>query len=151
MPIKYAHTNIIAQDWRKLVDFYETVFGCVPVPPQRNQSGEWLATGTGVPDAALEGMHLRLPGYGDDAPTLEIYSYKAMLDKPSPAANRQGLGHLAFTVDDVQAIRQAILKYGGADLGDIVERDIEGVGRITFIYMTDLEGNILEIQHWDTD
>ena len=27
---RYAHTNLIARDWRRLVDFYQTVFGCVP-------------------------------------------------------------------------------------------------------------------------
>lgn len=147
--IKYAHTNIIAQDWRKLVDFYCEVFDCVPVPPQRDQSGEWLSRGTGVPDAALAGMHLRLPGHGEDGPTLEIYSYAKMLDKPQAAANRKGIGHLAFLVDDVATIRAAVLAQGGADLGEIVQRDVAGVGRITFIYMADPEGNILEIQHWD--
>ena len=151
MSIKYAHTNIIAKDWRTLAQFYQTVFDCVPVPPQRNQSGDWLSRGTGVPSAELEGMHLRLPGYGVDAPTLEIYSYKQMLDKSSPAANRQGFGHIAFLVEDVSAIRQAVIEHGGNDLGDIVERDVDGVGRITFIYMTDPEGNILEIQHWQID
>jgi len=149
--IKYAHTNIIAQDWRKLMQFYIEVFDCVPVPPQRDQSGEWLARGTGVTDAHLEGMHLRLPGHGDEGPTLEIYSYATMLDKPNPAANRKGIGHLAFLVDDVPAIREAVLAQGGTDLGEIVERDVNGVGRITFIYMTDPEGNILEIQHWQLD
>ncbi len=149
--IKYAHTNIIAEDWRKLMQFYIDVFACVPVPPQRDQSGDWLSQGTGVPNAALEGMHLRLPGHGEDGPTLEIYSYGTMLDKPESAANRKGIGHLAFLVDDVPAIRTAVLEYGGRDLGEIVERDVEGVGRITFIYMTDPEGNILEIQHWALD
>lgn len=149
--IKYAHTNIIADDWRKLMQFYVDVFDCVPVPPQRNQSGEWLSRGTGVPDAKLEGMHLRLPGHGEEGPTLEIYSYGTMLDKLESSANRKGLGHLAFLVDDVPAIREAVKANGGADLGDIVERDVEGVGRITFIYMTDPEGNILEIQHWLLD
>ncbi len=148
--IKYVHTNIIATDWRRLVQFYQDVFDCVPVPPQRKQAGEWLARGTGVPDAALEGMHLRLPGHGENGPTLEIYSYGTMLDDAEPAANRKGFGHIAFLVDDVPAIREAVLKHGGADLGQIVERDVEGVGHITFIYMTDPEGNILEIQHWAT-
>ena len=31
--VKYTHTNIVAEDWRKLADFYERVLGCVPVPP----------------------------------------------------------------------------------------------------------------------
>jgi hypothetical protein len=64
MNIKFAHTNIISANWESLVQFYAKVFGCIPVPPQRNQSGLWLEKGTGVKNAQLKGMHLRLPGYG---------------------------------------------------------------------------------------
>ena len=28
--IRYAHTNLMANDWRKLQDFYVQVFGCEP-------------------------------------------------------------------------------------------------------------------------
>ena len=73
MKVKYAHTNIITKDWKKLADFYELVFSCTPVPPERDQKGSWLDKGTGVLNAHLQGMHLRLPGYDDNGPTLEIY------------------------------------------------------------------------------
>ncbi|MEM7345572.1 MAG: VOC family protein [Chloroflexota bacterium] len=148
MPTRYTHTNIIAEDWRSLVKFYEDVFDCVFVPPQRDQAGDWLETATGVKDAALQGKHLRLPGFGEDGPTLEIYAYAQMEEKPAPAANRKGLGHLAFHVDDVQAIVDKVVAYGGGTLGQVVIREIEGVGKLTFVYATDPEGNILEIQNW---
>ncbi|MGB3589887.1 MAG: VOC family protein, partial [Tunicatimonas sp.] len=121
---------------------------CIPVPPVRSQSAKWLAEGTGLPNASLEGVHLRLPGYGNNGPTLEIYQYRQMEDKPAPAVNRQGLGHLAFLVDDVLSIKEKILQHGGSELGKVTEADVAGVGRLTFIYMTDSEGNILEIQNW---
>ncbi|WKN41418.1 VOC family protein [Tunicatimonas pelagia] len=148
MKIKYTHTNIIAADWRALAKFYEQVFGCVPVPPVRKQSDQWLAQGTGVPNASLEGVHLRLPGYGDSGPTLEIYQYEHMEEKPVSAPNRQGLGHLAFLVDDVSSVREKILQQGGKELGKLTEANVAGVGKLTFVYMTDPEENILEIQHW---
>lgn len=69
---RYVHTNLIAHDWRRLADFYEEHFGCVPVPPERNYSGSTLETGTGVPGATLQGVHLRLPGHGDRGPTLVL-------------------------------------------------------------------------------
>lgn len=148
MATRYTHTNIIAKDWRNLVRFYEDVFDCVFVPPQRDQSGEWLEKGTGVKNAALQGMHLRLPDCGDDGPTLEIYSYSHIEEKLPPAANRQGLGHLAFSVDNVQETLQQVIKHGGGALGQVVIKDVAGVGTITFVYATDPEGNILEIQNW---
>lgn len=150
MAVRYAHTNIIAGDWRSLVDFYIRVFGCTPVPPERDQSGAWLEKGTGVKNAALRGMHLRLPGHGDDGPTLEIYSYAEMLDNSlPPAANRKGLGHLAFEVEDVKTKLEELLANGGRALGDVVVKRVPGAGVITFAYTVDPEGNIIELQSWD--
>ena len=148
MPTRYTHTNIIAADWRSLAEFYTDVFECVPVPPERNQSGEWLTRGTGVADAHLTGVHLRLPGHGEEGPTLELYSYANPLDKPAPAANRKGLGHLAFSVEDVAATLEQVLAHGGRALGETVTREVGGVGALTFVYATDPEGNILELQRW---
>jgi predicted enzyme related to lactoylglutathione lyase len=147
MGTKYVHTNIIARDWQQLVRFYEEVFDCVYLPPERKLSGDWLAKGTGIPGAALEGKHLRLPGLGDDGPTLEIFSYAQMEEKLPPAANRIGLGHLAFSVDDVQAILEKVVACGGEPLGEIVQREIPKYGSITFVYASDPEGNIIEIQN----
>ncbi len=147
--MRYAHTNIISKDWQALADFYQEVFDCVPVPPARDQSKDWLAKGTGVPNAHLKGMHLRLPGHGDNGPTLEIYSYASgMPDKPEALANRLGIGHLAFEVEDVAEVLKQVLATGGSALGEIVEAQVEGVGKLTMIYATDPEGNILEIQNW---
>jgi predicted enzyme related to lactoylglutathione lyase len=147
--ISYVHTNIIARDWRKLARFYREVLACEPVPPERDIRGNWLSRGTGVPGAAIRGIHLRLPGHGENGPTLEIFSYDQMKEKPPAAANRLGLTHLAFQVTDCRAVREQVLAAGGADLGELVTHAIPGVGRLTFIYMTDPEGNILEIQSHD--
>ena len=150
MSIKYAHTNIISNDWKKLADFYINVFDCKPVPPVRDLSGEWLEKGTAVKNAILKGMHLRLPGHRDNGPTLEIYSYGEMLEKPEPlAANRIGFGHLAFEVDDVKDILEKMISSGGSKLGEVVEKEVEGVGLLIFTYATDPEGNIIEIQSWE--
>ena len=45
---KYIHTNIIAKDWKSLADFYQEVFGCIKVMPERNLKGKWIDTGTGI-------------------------------------------------------------------------------------------------------
>ena len=150
MPTRYAHTNIISNDWKKLADFYIQVFDCTPVPPKRNQSGEWLEKGTGVKNASLQGMHLRLPGHGANGPTLEIYSYSEMMDKPNiPAANRKGFGHLAFEVDSVEDILEKMISLGGHTIGEVIIKEVKGVGIITFTYATDPEDNIIEIQSWE--
>ena len=148
---RYGHTNLIAREWRTLAAFYEVVFGCVPVPPERDYRGDLAERGTGVKDAAFQGAHLRLPGYGPDGPTLEIYTYSTNLDPAAtPAANRVGWGHIAFMVDDVAVARAAVLSSGGGLLpaAEVVTLQTNDGRRVTWCYMTDPEGNLIELQSW---
>jgi catechol 2,3-dioxygenase-like lactoylglutathione lyase family enzyme len=148
MKAKYKHTNMIARDWRALARFYQRVFGCVVVPPERHLSGAWLDKGTGVRNASFSGVHLRLPGHGQDGPTLEIYQYERNEPRPAIAANRQGIGHIAFEVDDVEEAMAEVLTHGGSKVGDITSSEVEGVGALAFVYLADPEGNIIELQSW---
>jgi len=148
MSIRYAHTNIIAEDWRRLAAFYEQVLGCEPLPPPRDQSGAWLDRGTGLTNAHLCGVHLRLPGCAPEGPTLEIYGYDTVAPAQPGPANQRGLGHLAFAVDDVAALLDEIIAHGGSALGSPSEADIPEVGRLSFVYARDPEGNIIELQRW---
>ena len=149
MKTRYKHTNIIARDWPKLARFYEDVFGCVRIPPVRQLSGSWLEKGTGVPAANISGVHLRLPGHGVNGPTLEIFQFQRNEDREKPAlANREGLAHIAFEVDDIDHTISEVLRYGGKKIGDLVKHDIKDVGTLSFIYMANPEGNIIELQTW---
>jgi catechol 2,3-dioxygenase-like lactoylglutathione lyase family enzyme len=145
---RFGHVSVVARDWRALADYYITVFGCVVVPPERDYSGEDLARGTGVPGAALRGAHLRLPGLGDDGPTLEIYEYAEAADRLPAAANRLGLAHTAFVVPDVVTARDAALTAGGRAVGEIVTLTTATGRRVTWCYVTDPEDNIVELQAW---
>jgi catechol 2,3-dioxygenase-like lactoylglutathione lyase family enzyme len=146
--IRYVHTNIIAKDWQKLVRFYSDVFGCQPVYPERNLQGDWLDAITGIASVAIQGVHLSLPGY-ENGPTLEIFSYTPAdpTGKKTPI-NRQGLGHLAFHVESVETVLQAVLDNGGEQLGGLIVRDYGELGVLTAVYARDPEGNIVEIQNW---
>jgi predicted enzyme related to lactoylglutathione lyase len=145
---RYVHTNLIAQDWKRLAQFYERIFGCTPVPPERELAGQWLEDGTGVPGAEIRGIHLRLPGYGDEGPTLEIFQYNRQEQPPETAINRPGFAHIAFAVDDVEAAKEAVLAAGGGTVGQVVSLEVPGAGTVTFVYLTDPEGNVLELQRW---
>lgn len=145
---KYVHTNLIARDWRKLAEFYQRVFGCTPVPPMRDFQGATLEAGTGIPGAHLQGMHLRLPGWGEGGPTLEIFNYNLLAESSAPMVNRPGFGHLAFQVPDVPAARQGVLEAGGSRIGEIVTLQVADGRKVTWCYVSDPEGNLLELQSW---
>jgi predicted enzyme related to lactoylglutathione lyase len=147
--MKYKHTNIVARDWRVLAKFYEEVFGCVRVPPERHLSGEWLEKGTGVKGAEISGAHLRLPGYDKQGPTLEIFQYSKNEPRPPSAANREGFAHIAFEVQDVEKVMARVMAHGGKKIGAVSTAVVEGVGKLTVVYVGDPEGNIIELQRWD--
>jgi len=146
--MRFAHANIVARDWKQLSDFYVKVFDCRIKPPKRKLSGAWLDRATGLQDAALEGVHVLLPGYGDGGPTLEIFSYRHMDDCDPIMANRVGFAHIAFEVKDVDRTIDRAMKHGGQLLGRVTEKSVEGVGALKFVYFRDPEGNIVEIQSW---
>jgi predicted enzyme related to lactoylglutathione lyase len=151
MPInsRFVHVNLVARDWRRLATFYQEVFGCVIVPPERDLSGTWLEDVTRVAGARIRGAHFRLPGHGSEGPTLEIFQYSPEKAASEPtAANRPGFAHIAFAVENVQAARDAVLAAGGKDFGRLVTTETPGVGTLTVVYVTDPEGNIIELQKW---
>jgi predicted enzyme related to lactoylglutathione lyase len=144
----FGHPNLIARDWRALAAFYETVFGCVPVPPERDYGGPTLEAGTGVRGATVQGVHLRLPGLGPQGPTLEIYTYSVLATPVRPEVNRPGFAHIAFAVPDVPDARQEVIRNGGEALGEVVELATAAGTRVTWCYARDPEGNVIELQAW---
>jgi catechol 2,3-dioxygenase-like lactoylglutathione lyase family enzyme len=147
--IKFVHTNIITNDWRKLADFYIQVLNCKPLSPERDLRGEWLDKSTGILNAHIVGVHLLLPGYGENSPTLEIFQYDQNDEKLPMVANRKGFGHIAFQVDDVKETLVRLLEHGGTQLGELVITEIKNAGIINFVYAQDIDGNIIELQSWE--
>ena len=121
----------------------------MPIPPERDLSGEWIDKATGVEATHITGEHLLLPGHGENGPTLEIFSYDDMPEHPNVTSNTPGFGHIAFAVDDVPTTAHMIFERGGSAIGELTMRKIPEAGYLTFQYVTDPEGNIVEIQSWD--
>lgn len=145
---RYSHTNLVARDWRLLVRFYQDVFGCVPVPPERDLSGPDLEAGTGVPGARIQGLHLSLPGHGPAGPTLEVFQYSEIAGDGKAAVNRPGFSHVAFSVANVAEARAEVISHGGSPVGEVVTLALATGSEVTWCYVTDPEGNVIELQSW---
>ncbi len=141
--VRYRHTNLVARDWRRLADFYIRHFGCTAVPPERDLWGADFEKGTKISGARARGIHLRLPG--TDV-TLEIFQYENAADAQEHVLHRPGFAHIAFSVAGVEAGRAEVLAAGGSAVGAIVTTTIATGERITWCYVTDPEGNIVELQ-----
>jgi len=149
--MKFAHINIIAKDWRSLSTFYQEVFGCVPVPPQRDLQGAWIDSLTAIKAAHIQGEHLRLPGYGNDGPTLEIFSYNEYKVNNEKMLDKSGFSHIAFEIEDIKLTLNKLLAKGGSQIGELIKREYPGVGIADLVYCRDIEGNIIELQTWNKE
>lgn len=149
--IHYSHTNLIAKDVDNMIAFYRDVLGCRSFGQARDLSGEWVDRLTGIPGAHIFGEHLALPGFAEGGPTLEIFGYDTVIPHAAPGVNASGFTHLAFAVDDVAVMLQAVLQNGGGQIGELVENRYADGRTITVVYATDPEGNILELQSWRKD
>ena len=147
--MRFAHTNIAAKDWETLADFYIKVFDCKLKPPKRDLKGAWLDKAIGIKNSRQVGVHLSLPGYPENPPTLEIFSYDEYVENNPIMANHIGFTHIAFEVESVDETLKKALEHQATILGEIIEKEIEDVGVLKFTYLRDPEGNIIEIQSWN--
>jgi len=146
--VRFGHVNVTSKDWRRSAAFYTAVFGCEFVPPERDIRGDNLDAATGLHGAHLTGAHLRLPGYGADGPTIEIFSYDALEEHPGTQVARAGWGHIAFQVPDVPAAVDAVREAGGGRVGEVITTHTADGRQVTWCYATDPDGNIVELQAW---
>lgn len=146
--VRFGHVNVTSPDWRRSATFYTAVFGCEFVPPERDIRGENLDAATGLHDAHLTGVHLRPPGYGADGPTIEIFSYDALEEHPGTQVARAGWGHIAFQVPDVPAAVETVREAGGQPVGEVITTRTADGRQVTWAYVTDPDGNIVELQAW---
>lgn len=149
MEIKYVHTNIVAKNWQRLADFYRKIFDCKIVPPIRYYKGKDLESAFNIKDVMLNGVHLRLPGYNKTEPTLEIFSYSPSLKKQNRKVNTPGITHLAFEVSDVQKTYKKVIENGGRKVGKIITLKRTDGKKVTWCYVKDPEGNMIELQKWN--
>ena len=145
---RFGHVNVTGLDWRILAAFYGDVFGCKPVPPERDYRSADLDAATNLAGAHLTGAHLQLPGHGPTGPTIEIYQYDEMVDGAPPRVNRPGWGHIAFQVPDVESAVDAVVAHGGARFGTVVTLQTSDGRRVTWCYAQDPAGNLIELQAW---
>ena len=138
--MRYLHVCINAKDWNKLSQFYQNVFGCVPLEPRRNHFGERIEKMWGGLDGLrIVGEHVGVPGYaeGFDGPTLEIFTNN-MPEKGS--ITDYGLTHICFEVENEGEVVDRILENGGSLISTY-----DDPRNVRTVFTRDPEGNVVEI------
>jgi len=104
-------------------------------------SGEWIDRIIGIDDVTVELVMARAPDGSDVFEVVRFQSPAAAAQEPAPAANRPGLRHVAFKVDDVRGVVDRVREAGWDTIGEIV--DYESTFRLCYVRGPD--GLIVEL------
>jgi glyoxalase/bleomycin resistance protein/dioxygenase superfamily protein len=84
-------------------------------------TGEWIGRIIGLENVTVEVVMARAPDGSDVFEVVRFQSPSAGAQEPAPAANRPGLRHVLFKVDDVRGIVDCVREAGWETLGEIVD------------------------------
>ena len=111
------HINIVVADLEMMVGFYRDVLG-FEVTREATISGQWIGAVVGLKGVVGKVVYLELAV----GPRVELIEYVSPAG-PRPAgmdqANTQGMRHMAFEVDDIQAVAATLKQRGVKMMGDV--------------------------------
>jgi catechol 2,3-dioxygenase-like lactoylglutathione lyase family enzyme len=135
----FVHIGLVVEDLDETVRFLSLLgFNC---GKPGVHGGGWIDRIIGLENATVEVVMARGPDGSDIFEVVRFRSPAAGAQEAAPAANRPGLRHVAFTVDDVRGVVDRVRAAGWETVGEIV--DFEN----TFLlcYVSGPEGLIVEL------
>jgi catechol 2,3-dioxygenase-like lactoylglutathione lyase family enzyme len=135
----FVHIGLVVEDLDETARFL-TVLGLHCTEPAVF-GGEWIDRIIGLEDATVETVMARTPDGGDVFEVVRFRSPAAGAQEPAPAANRPGLRHVAFKVDDVRGVVDRVREAGWETVGEIVDYE----GMFLLCYVRGPEGLIVEL------
>jgi catechol 2,3-dioxygenase-like lactoylglutathione lyase family enzyme len=142
------HVNIVVGDLEAMVRFYRDVLG-LKETKRVTIEGEWVAATVGLPEVHADVVYLEFTS----GPRIELIRYnRPPMDRPGniDRPNAPGLRHLAFRVDDIDAmvsrLKAADVNFF-SDVQRVPETQVTYAGgvRKRLVYFQDPEGNLLEL------
>src|SRR3954467_4312976 len=115
----FVHIGLVVEDLDETVRFLATLgFDC---GKPGTFSGEWIDRIIGLENVTVEVVMARGPDGSDVFEVVRFHSPSAGAQEPVPAANRPGLRHIAFKVDDVRGVVDRVRAAGRAAVREIVQ------------------------------
>ena len=142
------HVNLVVADLPRMLAFYRDALG-LTVTKQVTISGDWIGKTVGLANVSAEVVYLDLPA----GPRIELLRYVSPEALHAPGVDRPnalGLRHLAFRVDDIDAVTNRLQAAGveffsGVQTVPDSQVTYAGGVRKRLVYFRDPEGNILEL------
>jgi catechol 2,3-dioxygenase-like lactoylglutathione lyase family enzyme len=134
-----VHIGLVVEDLDEMVRFLAALgFDC---GKPAAFSGEWIDRIIGLENAAVEIVMVRAPDGSDVFEMVRFDSPPAGAQEAAPPANRPGLRHVAFTVDDVRRLLDRVREAGWDTVGEIVNFE----NAFLLCYVRGPEGLIVEL------
>jgi catechol 2,3-dioxygenase-like lactoylglutathione lyase family enzyme len=135
----FVHIGLVVDDLDETVRFLALLgFDC---GTPSVFGGEWIDRIIGLEDATVEVVMARGPDGSDVFEVVRFRSPTAGAHEAAPAANRPGLRHVAFKVDDVRGVVERVRKAGWETVGEIVDYE----STFLLCYVRGPEGLIVEL------
>jgi catechol 2,3-dioxygenase-like lactoylglutathione lyase family enzyme len=115
----FVHIGLVVEDLDETVRFL-TLLGFDCGEPGVF-GGEWIDRIIGLENVTVETVMARAPDGSDMFEVVRFQSPSAGAQEPAPAANRPGLRHVAFKVDDVRGVVDRVREAGWQTVGEIVD------------------------------
>jgi catechol 2,3-dioxygenase-like lactoylglutathione lyase family enzyme len=135
----FVHVGLVVEDLDEAVRFL-TLLGFDCGEPG-TFSGEWIDRIIGLENVTVELVMARAPDGSDMFEVVRFHSPSAGAHEPAPAANRPGLRHIAFKVDDVGGVVDRVREAGWDTVGEIVNYE----NTYLLCYVRGPEGLIVEL------
>jgi catechol 2,3-dioxygenase-like lactoylglutathione lyase family enzyme len=135
----FVHIGLVVEDLDEAIRFLSVLgFDC---GKPGNFGGEWIDRIIGLEDVTVEVVMARGPDGSDVFEVVRFVSPSAGAHESAPAANRPGLRHIAFKVDDLRAVVDRVREAGWDTIGEIVDYE----STFLLCYVRGPEGLIVEL------
>ncbi len=135
----FVHVGLVVEDLDEMVRFL-TLLGFECGAPGV-YGGDWIDRIIGLDETELELVMVRLPDGSDVFEVVRFRSPFAAAQETAPAANRPGLRHISFSVEDMHAVVDRIRAAGWEPIREVV--NYEDMYLLT--YIRGPEGLIVEL------
>jgi glyoxylase I family protein len=141
---RFRHVAIVVEDLEAMIAFYTSVFG-LKVIQRYETAAEDFRRGVGLPGARASAAHLQVP---NSPVQIEMFQYA---DSPTSDPRRSradvpGYRHIAFVVESLDQACARLRDEGLEFFSEPITLRLPGSSAGTrFVYFTDPEGNIVEL------